>query len=314
MPILSALSSRPLPYGVACATLACALWGFPFLAPKLLLNVHPVLLTAGRYGVYALLALLLSVPRWESTKSILLGPHGKVALGLSIMSNTVYFTLLAAAVQWSSPAVVGVIIGTLPVWVSMIGRERGSPITPLLLPLGLIASGVGLINWQALHSLAHHLNVNFFIGTLAAFAATACWTAYSVLNSRYLKLHRDIGQFDWTNVLAFTAAAPLFLVLPVLWWWQPTTFNLGDRWSTFLWISALLGIGSSWAATYLWNAASRALPTTLTGQLIVIETVFVLIFGFAYDGRWPSAQECLAILLCISGVVMAVRQANGVPH
>jgi drug/metabolite transporter (DMT)-like permease len=101
MSILSALSTRPLPYGVACATLACALWGLPFLAPKLLSNVHPLLLTTGRYGVYALLALLLGVPRWASTSALMRGPHGKVALGLSVMSNTVYYTLLAAAVQWT---------------------------------------------------------------------------------------------------------------------------------------------------------------------------------------------------------------------
>jgi drug/metabolite transporter (DMT)-like permease len=311
MSILSALSSRPLPYGVACATLACALWGFPFLAPKLLNNIHPLLLTTGRYGVYALMALLLAVPRWTSTSALIFGPHGKVALGLSVMSNTVYYTLLSAAVQWTSPAVVGVIIGTLPVWVSMIGRERDAPIAPLLLPLGLIASGIALINWQALHNLPAHLNTTFFAGVVCACAATACWTAYSVLNSRYLKLHRDIGQFDWTNVLAFSAAAPLVIALPLLWWWQPSAFALGNRWVTFLWMSALLGIGASWAATYLWNAASRALPTTLTGQLIVIETVFVLIFGFAYDARWPNTQEWLAMAFCISGVVMAVRQANG---
>lgn len=310
MAILSALSHRPLPYGVACATIACALWGFPFLAPKLLGDVHPLLLTAGRYGTYALLAMLLAAPRWASTKALMSGAHGKVALGLSIMSNTVYFTLLAAAVQWSSPAVVGVIIGTLPVWVSLIGRERGAPWGGLVLPLCFIALGIGLINWQALQAVPTNLSGTFFAGVLAACAATACWTAYSVLNSRYLKKHTEISQFDWTNVLAFSAAAPLLGLIPLLWLWQPSAFHLGERWLTFAWISVLLGVGASWAATYLWNVASRALSTTLTGQMIVAETVFVLIYGFVYDTRWPNGLEWLAMLLCIAGVMLAVRQAS----
>ncbi len=309
MAILSALSNRPIPYGVTCATIACALWGFPFLAPKLLGDVHPLLLTAGRYGTYALLALLLAAPRWPATKALMLSTHGKVALGLSIMSNTVYFTLLAAGVQWSSPAVVGVIIGTLPVWVSLIGREKGAPWAGLVLPLSFIALGIGLINWQALQAVPANLSVTFFTGVFAACAATFCWTAYSVLNSRYLKKHPSIGQFDWTNVLAFYAALPLLAVMPMLWLWQPSAFALGERWVTFLWISALLGFGASWAATYLWNVASRALSTTLTGQMIVVETVFVLIYGFVYDARWPSALEWMAMTLCITGVFLAVRHA-----
>jgi drug/metabolite transporter (DMT)-like permease len=72
----------------------------------------------------------------------------------------------------------------------------------------------------------------------------------------------------------------------------------------------LLGIGASWAGNYLWNVSSRALSTSLAGQMIVIETVFVLIYGFFYDARWPSALDWLAMLLCVVGVILAVRQAS----
>jgi drug/metabolite transporter (DMT)-like permease len=194
--------------------------------------------------------------------------------------------------------------------VSIIGRERGAPWSGLVLPLCFIALGVGLINWQAFQSIPVNLNTTFFIGVLAACAATACWSAYSVLNSRYLKKHSDISQFDWTNVLAFAAVAPLLLVIPLLWFWQPSAFALGERWFTFAWVSLLLGIGASWAGNYLWNVSSRALSTSLAGQMIVIETVFVLIYGFVYDARWPSALEWLAMLLCVVGVILAVRQAS----
>ncbi|MNZ65073.1 Inner membrane protein YtfF [compost metagenome] len=69
----------------------------------------------------------------------------------------------------------------------------------------------------------------------------------------------------------------------------------------------------SWLANLLWNAASRRLPLTLTGQLIVFETLFSLLYGFLYLQRLPTLLETLAIGLLIGGVTWAVRR-HAVPH
>lgn len=53
----------------------------------------------------------------------------------------------------------------------------------------------------------------------------------------------------------------------------------------------------------LWNYASKVLPLTLTGQLIVSESIFGLAYGFLWEQRWPSALELAAIGLMITGVV-----------
>ena len=37
------------------------------------------------------------------------------------------------------------------------------------------------------------------------------------------------------------------------------------------------------------------------------ETLFSLIYGFVYDGRWPRALEWLAMSLALGGVVWAIR-------
>jgi hypothetical protein len=47
---------------------------------------------------------------------------------------------------------------------------------------------------------------------------------------------------------------------------------------------------------HLWNIASRKVPLTLSGQLILFETLFALLYGFIYKQqlprRWRSPPWC----------------------
>jgi drug/metabolite transporter (DMT)-like permease len=67
-------------------------------------------------------------------------------------------------------------------------------------------------------------------------------------------------------------------------------------------------VAASTIAAALWNVASRHLPGTLGGQLIVSETVFALIYGFAWSSRWPRPLEAAAIALLVAGVALSVRR------
>jgi drug/metabolite transporter (DMT)-like permease len=53
----------------------------------------------------------------------------------------------------------------------------------------------------------------------------------------------------------------------------------------------------------LWNHASRLLPLTMTGQMIVFETLFALLYGFIWEQRLPTGLEWLAMALLIGGVL-----------
>jgi drug/metabolite transporter (DMT)-like permease len=84
---------------------------------------------------------------------------------------------------------------------------------------------------------------------------------------------------------------------------------LGDeRWHTFWMLNLGLAVGASWLGNGLWNAASKRLPLTLSGQMIVFETLFALLYAFIYDQRLPRPLETAAILLLVAGVCWSVRQ------
>ncbi|MGI4985011.1 MAG: EamA/RhaT family transporter, partial [Janthinobacterium lividum] len=80
------------------------------------------------------------------------------------------------------------------------------------------------------------------------------------------------------------------------------------RWQMFWCVNMALAFGASWLGNGLWNLASRALPLTLSGQMIVFETLFALLYGFAYAQRWPRPLEIAAIGLLVCGVVWSVRR------
>ncbi len=43
-------------------------------------------------------------------------------------------------------------------------------------------------------------------------------------------------------------------------------------------------------------------PLTLSGQMIVFETLFALLYAFVYEGRLPRGSEVLAVVLLVTGV------------
>jgi drug/metabolite transporter (DMT)-like permease len=67
-----------------------------------------------------------------------------------------------------------------------------------------------------------------------------------------------------------------------------------------------VALGASVIGNGLWNAASKLLPLSLSGQLIVFETLFALLYGFLHEGRWPRPLESCAIALMLAGVLWSV--------
>jgi hypothetical protein len=58
---------------------------------------------------------------------------------------------------------------------------------------------------------------------------------------------------------------------------------------------------------HLWNIASRKVPLTLSGQLILFETLFALLYGFIYKQQLPQPLEIAAMVLLTLGVMWSLR-------
>ena len=303
------MRNNPMALGIVNGVAAGALWGVVFLAPAVLQSFNALQLSAGRYLAYGLIAVVLLLPRWKRLAPRLGRAEWIGLLWLSLAGNLVYFLLLATAVQWAGGAAASLIVGLIPVVVTLVGvREQGAvPLKQLLPALGLCVLGVALVGWEAL--MSEHLATPWrqrLIGLLCAFGALFSWALYSIGNSRWLARRSDLSSHDWSLLTGVTTGGLALLLVPMAFIGH-TGSHTSAQWSGFWAISAGVAVVASILGNAFWNRASRLLPLTLTGQMIVFETLFALLYAFAWQQRWPSLLEALAIVFLVAGVMLCAH-------
>lgn len=294
--------------GVACGAGAGALWGLVFLAPELTRAFMPMQIAASRYLAYGVLALALLAPRWRR-----LAPHiGRAEcwalIWLSLFGNVLYYMLLTNAVLLGGVAITSLIIGFLPVVVTLIGsRQHGAvPLGRLAPSLLLSAAGIACIGWQAAQGAESGMRAGGFLGMVFAAGALLSWTAFAVGNARWLGRLGHMSAHDWSLLTGVvTGAEALLLAIPAFLF--DTTAHPAADWITFWAVAGSVAVFASIVGNALWNRASQLLPLTLVGQMILFETLFALLYAFLWEQRLPTGAEAAAMLLVGASVITCLR-------
>ena len=294
--------------GVFYGMLAGALWGGIFLAPKLVPDFSALQLSTARYLTYGLISLIIIGPRLKRV-SAHFGAREWIALGwLSMIGNIAYYVFISTAVKLSGVAFTSIIIGFLPVAVTIIGsRDHGAVSLKRLWPsLAFGAIGIVGISWQSLTENDAGLDVSRLIGLASALGALASWTAFAVGNARWLSRLHDVSADDW-NMMTGVVIGGLALLLAIpAFGFGGESHSSGD-WLHFAAIAAGLGFTASILGNAFWNRMSRMLPLTMVGQMILFETLFALLYGFLWEGRGPTFVEIVAICSVVLSVVLCMR-------
>lgn len=296
--------------GVSYGVGAGALWGLVFLAPELTPGFGPLELTIGRYLCYGLIAAALIAPRWRAVSAQLTRRDWQTLVWLGLAGNTVYYILLAAAVQAGGIAMTSLVIGFLPVAVTIVGsRDRNAvPLSRLALSLALCIGGAVCIGWEAVAAPRAGAITQQLIGLACAIGALVSWTAYAVANQRALVRLHHVSSHDWNLMLGVVTGAQSLVLLPVaaMLGGQPHT---AGQWGLLLVVSIGVAVLASILGNALWNRMSRLLPLTLVGQMILFETMFALVYGFMWEARLPTILEAMAFIL-VAGAVIACVAAH----
>ncbi|WP_327440049.1 DMT family transporter [Pseudomonas donghuensis] len=297
--------------GVVYAGTAGAMWGLVLMVPQLLPEFSPVLLSCARFVLFGLVTLVLAIPMRKALKRLTLSDLWMIGR-LALIGNLLYFICLVAAIQRLGVAPASLIVGVLPLTITLYGRHDsgGVALRQLLLPLGLILAGMLCINLQTF-ALEPGAVADKLAGVLYALGALACWTWYAVHNSRYLKQCGHFDSHQWSVLSGVMTGVFSLVLVAVLAAWQPAPLQVQappERWALFWLYSLGCAVFGSWLAAVLWNAASKRMPLTLSGQLIVFETLFALLYAFIWRQSGPSLLEGAAIVLVIGGVCWSMRQ------
>lgn len=298
--------------GIAAGLGAGAFWGTTFVAPLVAPGFSSEDYTAGRFiacGLFSLAWLLWQTLRAIPCERAGLWPdaaQARSALGLSVLGYTGYYLLLVYGIADAGAALPALIIGTLPVWMMLLGKPDHLRWTALLPGLLLTAAGMALMMDATSDAISATGTGHLWRGVLLAVGAMLSWLAFGLLNARWIRRHPEVKSTAWANWLGL--AAGLGGLLLWLGWgtgWAELVSRPG--FGTFVFVCVFTGIGSAWIASVMWNVASRRLSTSLAGQLVVSETVFALIYAFAWSGDWPAAAQGLACVLFVAGILASIK-------
>lgn len=292
--------------GILAGLTTCALWGLSFVAPRAIAPFSPWDLMVVRYVIFGLTCLLLmahsrfrpsALSRRLIITGVLLGGFGYVG----------YFICIAFSVKLSGSAIPPLIVGTMPVFLTILanGRDRSLSWRQLALPMTMISMGVGIVNIDALSNTDIVELRAMLLGIALATAALFIWIVYGLANASIMRKADAPDGLQWTGLQGIGSAIVSLLLLPTTTFEVVGSASSDEIWNFIGW-SIVMGLLGAWFATWCWMVASRRLPLALSAQLIVAETLFGLAFGFLFEQRWPTTAEAFGATLQFAGVCLAI--------
>jgi drug/metabolite transporter (DMT)-like permease len=300
--------------GILAGLGAGALWGLVFVVPRMVPGLSAVDLTAGRFisfGLVSAVAMLLAL----RTRRLPNLQQALAALGMSVLGFTGYYLLLVLAIQDAGTEAPTLIIGTIPIWMMLLGKPEGlkwralAPgmlLTAAGLALMMLANSGAVLPTSGSAALESQSIPAYWRGIAFATAAMLCWTVFGLMNSAWLKRHTEVNATDWANWLGVATGIGALLM-----WFavgsEAKVLLARDHIAYVATICIVTGIGSAWLATILWNVASQRLSASLCGQLIVSETVFGLVCSYGWDRHWPGWLQLVACVLFVVGILATIQ-------
>ncbi len=301
-------TDRSLLKGIVYGICAGMCWGVIFLGPQLTQGLSGLQFAVLRFLCYGAISAVLLMPRWRRVCANLTRADWKSLFWLSLIGNLVYYALVGTGVQLVGIATTSLIVGLIPVLMTLAGRHDTHAVSlrRLFPSLCCAMTGVVIISWHALINGNTPETSTAIAGVFCATGALITWTWFAVSNARKLIQLTRISSNDWALLTGImTGAQSLLLAVPVL-VYQADAHG-SEEWLHFFLVAFGVALLSSVVGGACWNQASRLLPLALSGQVLVIETLAALAFGFLWEHRLPDTYELAAIALLVAGVVWCLN-------
>jgi drug/metabolite transporter (DMT)-like permease len=288
------------------AIATCALWALSFVSPVILQEFSPYTVTLGRYATFGVISLSIALFARRQIRALRRTDWTRV-VALAVVGHLAYYLLLVTAIQLSDVPGPTAVIGLLPLSVPIFANlhKRELPWRMLSWPLVLIAAGLFLVHTHEYRLRTPADVPRYAVGIGCAFGALACWTWYGIANAAWLRARPHVTATAWT-IAQGMALLPMVIVAASI-AAASGAERATDDWREFIIVSLVVGLASTWLATLCWSQASRLLPTTLAGQLIVFVTIAAVIYSSIYRGTLPSPAVAIGVSVLAAAVALGVR-------
>lgn len=302
--------------GALCGCVACMLWGLVYLVPLALPGYEPAVIAAGRFIGFGLIAGPLVWIQREEFAHYSRSDWLFVAR-LGVVGNIVYYICLIHCIQNAGAPLAGMCMSVIPVIVAIVSnlraRRLGRAIAWRRLAPGLMLIAVGLVvgnltEFARVVEMSQGASGRFWYGVVMGLAAMLIWTWYPIRNADWLLAHPGRSPSAWSTAQGLATLPFAIVMLLVLGSTHGGTGGLlGAEPVKFVLLAAGSGVFCSWLGIVFWNAMSQRLPTAVGGQMIVLESIFAVIYAHIWRAQWPSVTMCAGMTLLIAGVLVSLR-------
>ena len=155
------------------------------------------------------------------------------------------------------------------------------------------------------------------VGLLCITASLVMWTWYAIANARFLKATTAVSAKEWSSIIGILSLIVSLVGLPVCWSLglarDPSTLSTPDLSQLALW-SLLLGAGTTWLGTILFNMASKLLEVSVLGQLIVFDVIFGTFYVLMAMDTTPSIFELAGLAIALFAIWLSVHRLERLVH
>jgi len=302
--------------GILFATCACLIWGFIFIIPNMLMSFNSVEVVLGRYISYGIFSVAVILRKGWKIPMRFPPKAWLTAVLFAMASNILYYFGVVWGLRFASAPVTVLIVGLAPIVIALYGNWHVREISykHMILPCIWIGIGVILVNITEFAAQAVSRDLReYAVGMFGVIVALFGWSFYVVHNARFLKKNVHLPVEEWSSVIGTVTLLLASLIACFFIFVVKAEVEIAHfaTWSKelvgFIVGASFLGIACSWGGCYLWNRASSYLPVSVLGPLMILETIFGLIYVYAYNLQLPSFVELLGIVLLISGLFYALR-------
>ena len=285
--------------GILAGVGAGMLFGTDFLPAQILTDFSSLEFYVGRAFFFGLASLFFCRPALKAFLAFT--PREKLHVAcLNAAGFWLYSLILFWSLQHGNPVLTTIVVGTMPATIALASKSLSELGGVFVLGLVLILAGLGVLHGASFPGLSGQ----GLAAWLLPFCSLALWTWYAVKNAAFVRKHPGLSKTDMVSImgmLTFVILMALGAALVDI----PRILHHAQFLPYLFWC-AVLGVGSSWLGFWFWNICSLRCPPSISGPLLVTETMFGLLYTFLWQKRLPENAETAAILLFAAGALMVI--------
>jgi len=277
-------------------------WGLTGVFVRLLPTIPPLTITAGRLVIALLAVLPILLLNRDSQHSVMSALRYPVSYVLALLLAGYYF-LATAAFQMAPVAEVALLLSTPPLFVLAIRRIRGEHSSRAEIGGALLAvSGIAMILAPRI-SFAGDPSSKHFFGDIIAICAAAL-TAIYAYTYRVLAENGRSPESTGVSLLTFAIGGVGLALAAAL---RSAPSGLSNLNGNAVLVLLGLGVLSTAVPSLGFAIASRRLPAIITAMISLFIPLFSGLFAFLILGERLSIMFLVGCALVLWGVAMIIR-------